>query len=357
LNRTVELYPVERFVPVVNTIADLLRLLAVPAFAWVAWRDLTTRRVADRVWVALGVLAVVALAWELLSVGGFDRRFVLVRAAVSVGVVVPLSYVFWRLGGFGGADAKAFMTISVLFPTYPAYGLIGITIPQVETAIGVFSLTIVTNTVLVGICYPLALAISNARAGEFALRGFVAKRVSTASVTERYGRLFGVGSSGSGLDLDALRMYLRWRGLSLADLRDDRPAYRDPRSLPTDPNPPGDGAIGAPTADGGGRSSDVAVGAVAGAGGTTTESDTAREASAREYDDPWGAATFLSTIDSGAYGTTPDELRAGLDRLTSAETVWITPGIPFLLPLFVGLCVAFTYGDLLFTALRALGVF
>lgn len=37
------------------------------------------------------------------------------------------------------------------------------------------------------------------------------------------------------------------------------------------------------------------------------------------------------------------------------ETVWLTPGIPFLVPMFVGLLVALTYGDVLFALLRRLG--
>ena len=56
------------------------------------------------------------------------------------------------------------------------------------------------------------------------------------------------------------------------------------------------------------------------------------------------------------YGTSPGDLREGLDVLTTEERVWITPGIPFLVPLFLGLCLALVYGDLLFGGLRLLGV-
>jgi preflagellin peptidase FlaK len=36
--------------------------------------------------------------------------------------------------------------------------------------------------------------------------------------------------------------------------------------------------------------------------------------------------------------------------------VWLTPGIPFILPMFAGLVVALTYGDLLFALLSAFGL-
>jgi len=66
-----------------------------------------------------------------------------------------------------------------------------------------------------------------------------------------------------------------------------------------------------------------------------------------EYDDPWGADAFLEDIDGSAYGTTPETLREGLDVLATEETVWISPGTPFLVPVFAGLVIALVYGDLL----------
>jgi preflagellin peptidase FlaK len=339
----------------VNSLPDLLRLLAVPAFAWVAWRDVATRRVPDRVWLPLLFVAGVALLFEFFSLeGGPTRRFFPLRVGLSAGLVVPLSYAFWRLGGFGGADAKAFIVLSVLFPVYPAYGLLGLTLPSVETALGIFSLTIVTNAVLVGVFYPVALAARNALAGEVSLRGFVARPVPTADVTTEYGRLLDVGPGRGGLDLDALRMYLRWRGHTLEELRADRSIYRDPRSLPEERNPPGDGAIRTTAADGGA----LAEGNDSGVGRSTEspDADLGRIDTPEATEDPWGAAAFLEDIDSTAYGTSPGDLREALDALTIDERVWITPGIPFLVPLFFGLCLALVYGDLLFGGLRVLGV-
>lgn len=337
-----------------NGIADLCRLLAVPVFGWVAWRDVATRRVADRTWLPLLGLAGVALAWDLFVLGAGADRLFLVRVALSVGLVVPLSYVFWRLGGFGGADAKAFMILALLFPVYPAYELLDTTLPRVETALGVFSLTIVTDTVLVGLFYPLTLGVRNALRGELSLRAFVGRQIESEEATTEYGRLLGVGSGRGGLDLDALRMYLRWRGLTLREVREEATKYRDPESLPTERNPPGDGAITEGTRTDGGlvRNDRERVTE----SGETTETGSDRAPARERYEDPWGAAAFLADIDSTAYGTTPEDLCDGLDTLTTEETVWITPGIPFLVPLFFGLCIALTYGDLLFGGLGALGL-
>lgn len=72
-------------------------------------------------------------------------------------------------------------------------------------------------------------------------------------------------------------------------------------------------------------------------------------------EDDWDAEAFLADVGS-AYGTTPEGLREGLDVLTTRETVWMSPGIPFLVPILVGLLVALVYGDLLTSALRVVGV-
>ncbi len=324
---------------------DLLRLLVVPVFAWAAWRDIETRRLPNRMWAPLVLFGVLLIAWEIathlpLSTG--EDRLYLLRVGLSVGLVVPLSYVFWRLGGFGGADAKALMTLAVVFPTYPVYGTATTTIPLVRTTIGVLSLTILTNTVIVGACYPLALAARNAVSGDFAPVMFLSKRIPVSSLSTVHGRLFETreGYTRRGLDLDALRMYLRWRGATLSTLRDDPTESRNPATI-AETFDPTDGAVHRGPATDGGR---------------TVTGDTESTETGDEFDDPWGAEAFFADIDGTAYGTTPESLREGLEVVTTRDVVWVSPGLPFLVPMFVGLLVALTYGDLLFAAMRAIGL-
>jgi len=293
------------------SIPDLLRLLAVPVFGWAAYRDIETRRVPNKTWVPLAALAVVLLLWDTYAVlngGAFGRpagvtpdRLFFIRVAISLGFVAPLAYGFWLIGGFGGADAKAFMLIAVLFPVYPTYYLTSMALPLEPSRIGVFSLTILSNTVLAGVVYPLGVAAGNLVRGRFSWAMFLGKPVAVERIPEEYGRLLETpdGFTRAGLDLDALRMYLQWRGGSLAALRADPETYRNPDSLPEEPNPPGDGSFvtdgGTPTADGG-----------VPAEGSADQFGTARTA------DPWGAEQFLDDIEGSAYGTDPETLRAGV---------------------------------------------
>ncbi|WP_324665121.1 A24 family peptidase C-terminal domain-containing protein [Haloarcula sediminis] len=337
-----------------GSIPDLLRLLAVPVFGWAAYRDIETRRVPNKTWLPLAALGVVLLLWDTYAVmngGAFGRpagptpdRLFFIRVAISLGFVAPLAYGFWLIGGFGGADAKAFMLVAVLFPIYPTYYLTGAALPLEPSRIGVFSLTILSNTVLAGVVYPLGVAAGNLLRGRFSWAMFLGKPVAADRLTEEYGRLLEDtdGFTRSGLDLDALRMYLQWRGASLAELRADPAAHRDPDSLPADPNPPGDGSF----ATDGGVDDPVTDGAAPSDG---------QPADVPSGADPWGAERFLDDIEGSAYGTDPETLRAGLDVVADADEVWVSPGIPFLVPMFVGLVAALTYGDVLYALLSALG--
>nr|WP_303647266.1 A24 family peptidase C-terminal domain-containing protein [Haloarchaeobius sp. FL176] len=352
---------------------DLLRLATVPVFGVLAYRDIQTRRIDSITWVPLTLLGVLLLGveWQrAAAAGGTDMRVFVLTTAISVGFVVSMAYVFHFLGAFGGADARALMTIAVLYPSYPGYvggevlSVAGVTLPVAEPApVAVLSFTILTNAVAWGIAYPLLLAARNGAMGHVSKRMFVGIPVRWDAVPETHGKLLDSGSKGlgerlralayprgAGLDLDAVRMYLRWRGAALGELRDDPERFRDPDSLPEEPNDPTDGAVDRDVATDGGEPMDGAESVEETA---SLDDDGSNDS---PDDDPWGAGAFLDAIEGDAYGTSPERLREGLDRLTTEERLWITPGIPFLVPVFLGLVAAFVYGDLLVGLLRALGL-
>ena len=339
----------------VATLPDLLRLLVVPVFAWAAIWDVRTRRLPNRIWPPLYLFGALLLIWEAVSLwpfAGCDGRIFFVRAAISLLFVAPLGYAFWYLGAFGGADAKAMIALAVIFPTFPAYDLAGVTLPLVDTQLGVFSLTILTNTVLLGLAYPVGLAALNLVRGEASSSMFFARPVTTDSLSGRHGRLFEgpEGPTRSGLDLDALRMYLRWRGITLADLRAAPDDLRDPDSVGETFAPTDGGTHVGPRTDGG-RAVDDAVPDEERA--VDAEVDTDGD---RDLDDPWAAERFLDDIDHGAYGTDAATLRDGLDVVARADQVLVSPGMPFVVPMAVGLVVSLTYGDTLFALLGAVGL-
>ncbi|WP_049985593.1 A24 family peptidase [Halobellus rufus] len=336
---------------------DLLRLVALPVLGWAAWRDVETRRVPSRTWLPLVVLGVLLLAVEAvghLSLSTSADALFFVQVAISLFFVAPVAYGLWWIGGFGGADAKALITLAILLPTYPTYYFAGFTLPEVVTTLGVFSMTILTNTVVFAAAYPVALGARNLLAGDVRFPiSFLGQRIAVEDLREAHGQLYETpeGFSRNGLDIDALRMYLRWRGLTLEELRASPERFRDPESV-GETHDPTDGAVGLGR-DGPSRGDDATgVETDGGETGADTESLTA----GGDVDDEWAAEAFLDDIEGTAYGTTPEKLRGGLKVVTEREEVWISPGIPFLVPMFVGTLVAFTYGDLVFGAIGTLGI-
>lgn len=327
------------------SVPDLLRVLAVPALGWAAWQDHRIRRVPSRLWWPLIGLGLALLAWEGWVTANRPPpagQLFLLRVGLSVGILVPIAVVFYRLNLVGGADAKAFIALAVLFPTYPSYELLDTVFPLVRPPLGVFSLTVIANGALLGLGYPVVLAARNLLDGKRSPEIVRARQVTWTALPVTHGRL-AEGAEGRalrGLDLDALRMYLRWRRASLLDLRERPAELRDPTTVPEVPGEPTDGRLD-PTER---LDTDVAV--------ARPDPDTTGN---REYDDPWAAEAFVGTVGS-VYGTTPDQLRDGLEFLSRADRVWVSPGLPYLVPVFAGLLVGLVYGDVLYTGLQALGL-
>jgi preflagellin peptidase FlaK len=328
---------------------DLFRLLAVPAFVWAAWHDHRTRRVPRILWPPLVAIALLTLGWDLWTAWGsafpYEWNRLTLRAGLSIGFLIPAAVVAYRLGGFGLADMKAVAVLALLFPTAPIVIIdAGPALPLVRSDVGLFSLTVLTNGVLLNLAYPAWLGLRNLTSGRFTKLALIGRQVPASELLAHHGRLLeGVdGSIRRGLDLDALRMYLRWRGITLSAIR-SRPALRHPATLPAEGNEPTDGGL-----DAGESRPDRTATRVLDVGSTELDPEALA-------DDPWGARRFVEEV-GPVYGTTPAVLREGLDLIARRDRVWFSPGMPFLLPLTAGLLVALTYGDILFGALGAIGL-
>jgi preflagellin peptidase FlaK len=415
----------------VASVPDLLRLVFLPVFAWAAYRDIRTRRLPNALWPPLALLGVFTLAWDAVvrfPFAGYDDRVFLIRVGFAVLFLIPFSYAAYFLRAFGGADAKAMMVLALAFPITPSYALPEsllaalpasvvtalprLSLPLYPSVLGVAAMSALTNAVLVALAYVLLLGLRNALSGRFSLAMFIGRPRAVEDLPEAHGTLLATDGTlpSTGLDLDALRMYLRWRGCTLADLRADPIRFRDSGHVgetfdPTDgavhrgsdtvetatathdheaqksetesnesrdnddePNVSqdnddeweGTGFVSARTRQAEDEDESSSEAAISGedenSGEAAVSGENADEETHQEHD-PWAAAAFLDDIDGSAYGTTPEKLRDGLATVTREETVWVSPGLPFVVPLFGGLLVALTYGDVLTVLLRAVDFF
>ncbi len=126
-----------------NQIFDGARtILCLGFLIYASWSDYKTREVSDKVWIILGPSALALTAFQFFV---FVPEL-LITYVLSFAVTSVLALVIFYAGGFGGADAKALMCISLALPVYPSYLL-----PQPSGLFSpLFPLSVFTNSVLLG---------------------------------------------------------------------------------------------------------------------------------------------------------------------------------------------------------------
>lgn len=332
---------------------DLLRLVAIPGILWAAWSDYQVRRVDRRLWVLLILLGTVATIWQILSLAPLSSSVEqeilerLVWTPVVSGVIAAL---LTQQRVIGGADAKALFTLALLFPATHLYSVPGLSVP-LPIATGRYEIlfvSIITNSFIFGFYYVLSLWAENFLAGERDPSALSTKRYAIEDLDRAVGQLRvtsqeaerdgeqGVTTSSVILDADTLRMYLRWRGESLDSLQASD-SLRDPKTITTTYQV-GTGAI-PPRPN---RIKWLPL-----PEGTDVEQRPVISTDGGSSDDPWGAERFFDEIDHYGYGDRPQTLRAGLEYITSHESVRVQPAFPLLVPLLFGLLTALTAGSLL----------
>ena len=93
-----------------------LRVLALAIFGYAAWSDLRLRSCPNGVWVVLLAVGIIALAIDATVT---SSGTVFASAAVIFIAISALSISAFGQGWIGGADAKAAMSIPILYPKPP----------------------------------------------------------------------------------------------------------------------------------------------------------------------------------------------------------------------------------------------
>lgn len=330
---------------------DLLRLLALPALAWAAWSDHHTRRVDRRVWAILIILGSIAAIWQVDQIAPIhtvDNFRVLTQLIIIPPTTGMLAVILYRTGAFGGADAKALFALGLVFPTPVEYVLPASSIQLPVHRAQITLVAVVFNGMLFAVVlYLLKMWVQNFRRGERSLEMLMTKAIPINKLPETPGQLKWSDETGEShtLDLDALRMYLRWKNISIAEIIQHPDEHRKTNKLEavykTD-----DGVIYSEiTTDNPFASEDF----------DSHENPVIADRDVTvDEDDAWAAQTFLDSISHTAYGTSPEELRGGIEHLLNVQPVRVQPAFPLIVPLFLGVVTAIAIGDII--AIVATGV-
>jgi len=123
-------------------IAEILKILLVSIFLlYACYLDIKTRTVPNKVWKAMLISIFPLLAYQVYQ--SLNYPISLISYAIGATFMILLSYLFYAMNAWGGADAKALMCLSIAFPFYPELSPF-----LLNRGIGVFSFSVLANSVI-----------------------------------------------------------------------------------------------------------------------------------------------------------------------------------------------------------------
>jgi archaeal preflagellin peptidase FlaK len=150
------------FFPPDNTLNILRVLVATVILGYSCITDWKIRRAPNELWYVMGGLGL------LFAIYGFwENNFAsdyLVWYVVGVLFIWALVYFIFKVGGFGGADAKALIAIAIMFPApmFPLISLAGFDFPLAGGVMSpVFGLAVLGNAVALNLVVPLGMFFYN----------------------------------------------------------------------------------------------------------------------------------------------------------------------------------------------------
>ncbi|MDK2892161.1 A24 family peptidase C-terminal domain-containing protein [Methanohalophilus sp.] len=133
-------------------------LLCMPFLFYACYSDIKSRRVANQVWIVMLAVFSPFILYEIITYGLSH----LLLIGLSFTIIFVLVYILFYAGAFGGADAKALMTMAIIFPVYPTIMIGNTTFPlEGIPIINLFTMTVFGNSVLLTIIVPIGLFLYN----------------------------------------------------------------------------------------------------------------------------------------------------------------------------------------------------
>ncbi len=138
---------------------DLLKLVICISFLlYSCHTDLRTRTVPNELWGVVFVAALpLVIADALIKGTGY-----VFYTIISVTCVYLFVYILFRLGAFGGADAKALIALAFIFPVFPDIEVFGYALPITGAPpLDIFAFSTLANAVLLAVVVPLGILLYN----------------------------------------------------------------------------------------------------------------------------------------------------------------------------------------------------
>jgi preflagellin peptidase FlaK len=140
---------------------DIYRIIfSLLILAYACYTDISKRSVPNIVWLVMAGVSI-AFAGYYAVIQGISSLIPLILSTAITGAV---SYVFFRLGFFGAADAKALICIAVFFSTQPRFTIFSHYFPLFDASVPIvfpFALIVLLNAAVLALIFPISLFFRN----------------------------------------------------------------------------------------------------------------------------------------------------------------------------------------------------
>ena len=150
--------------------------------------DVKTREVPDELWLYMIIAGLILDVIQYIL-----HPYNLLLAVIQFVLIFALANFMFYVAGFGGADAKALIALSVVFPVYPRIYVL----PLLNEGLGIFAFSVLANSVIVAPVLALIFFLKNVREknGRFVYR-FIGYRVPVDAIPKFHNLLEYVDENG-----------------------------------------------------------------------------------------------------------------------------------------------------------------
>lgn len=313
-------------------IPDLIRVLTIVFILFIAsYKDIKSREINNTIWIPPLFIAFILLFYDAYT---GDYQIILLQTIISVSIIWFISYILYKLKIFYGADYKAFVIISLLIPwqpkvfsTYPYNQLsefielesilyldskiILLNDISIYILISVFTVTVFMNTIVFSIYYFFENMIHNIRTNNFnitkPLQFTCSRKVTVNNLTSVYALILPINSKDTNKFMNGI-LFIKngLNGLHSSFFHDYIDWYKNEKTV----------------------SQDIDLQSI----------------------DKLYLDEFLEQSEWESTNIKEDEKQ--IKTILEQDEVWVTPGVPFIVPITLGTITAIIIGNIPFLLLN-----
>ncbi len=182
-------------------IHNLLIILALLYFSIASYTDIKKRIVSNKLTLSFAAAGLVLQAIKSIQINSFEP---ILFSLASAAILFTGSFVLWKIGLWAAGDVKLFTALAVLLPLSPE--LAAIQLPRIYSQIPIFSLSVLTNSIL--LAFPFISGYVLLKANKQKVKQLAKKTVFRTSFVSLTAFGFGMAFEKTGLPVSLTLLVL-----------------------------------------------------------------------------------------------------------------------------------------------------